>query len=407
MAIDPLPPAPSLSNPVAFPATADMFVVALETFRQQVNASLGVMGAPDSSRIVDLVATSNVNTATGLAAGQTIDGVTITTGMRILLTAQTTGSQNGIYDAPASGAASRSTDADSEALIPAGLQITATRGSANKGRVFTHITAPGFTLNSTTLVFAQQLNRPLRNCIAGVQLSTAGASATFAVSTGAAADSTNIDMLELLTALSKTTSAWAVGNAGALDTGSIANSTWYHVWLIKRVDTGVVDVLISLSATAPTMPANYTLKRRIGAMRTNGSAQWERFFQDGDNFRWETPVNDYSPQDITSTASGGFDTLVARVPTGVRVRALLNGHCQSNTGASTVSIRAMDEIYAVSSVQAGAMVNSGQTSLATRAGGVLTNTSGQYAVKASNVAGNFYYLYIGTLGWIDRRGKDD
>jgi hypothetical protein len=55
--------------------------------------------------------------------------------------------------------------------------------------------------------------------------------------------------------------------AGALDTGAIANSTWYHVWLIERVDTGVVDVLFSLSATAPTMPANYTRKRRIGSMK--------------------------------------------------------------------------------------------------------------------------------------------
>lgn len=37
---------------------------------------------------------------------------------------------------------------------------------------------------------------------------------------------------------------------GALDTGTIANNTWYHVWVIQHVDTGIVDVLISANATA-------------------------------------------------------------------------------------------------------------------------------------------------------------
>ena len=48
-------------------------------------------------------------------------------------------------------------------------------------------------------------------------------------------------LLSLASAYTKTTSAWGVGTGnGSLDTGSIANSTWYHVYLIKRVDTGVV-----------------------------------------------------------------------------------------------------------------------------------------------------------------------
>lgn len=58
--------------------------------------------------------------------------------------------------------------------------------------------------------------------------------------------------------------SWAVGtNAGSLDTGAVGNNT-YYIWEIKRPDTGVVDTLTSLSSTAPTMPANYTLKTLIG-----------------------------------------------------------------------------------------------------------------------------------------------
>jgi hypothetical protein len=37
---------------------------------------------------------------------------------------------------------------------------------------------------------------------------------------------------------------------GALDTGTIPNNTWYHAWVIQHFDTGIVDVLISASATA-------------------------------------------------------------------------------------------------------------------------------------------------------------
>jgi hypothetical protein len=122
----------------------------------------------------------------------------------------------------------------------------------------------------------------LRNYIAGANLSTAGASTTFSVGAGVAADSTNVNLMLLSSSLSKTTSAWAVGNAsGSLDTGSIAASTWYHVYLIRRLDTGVVDVLISLNATTPTLlPTNYSVYRRIGSMKTNASSQWTKFVQD-------------------------------------------------------------------------------------------------------------------------------
>src|SRR5262245_35023414 len=43
--------------------------------------------------------------------------------------------------------------------------------------------------------------------------------------------------------------AWAVGNnQGGLNTGSEAASTWYEVHLIKRTDTGVVDVMFTTTA---------------------------------------------------------------------------------------------------------------------------------------------------------------
>jgi hypothetical protein len=66
----------------------------------------------------------------------------------------------------------------------------------------------------------------------------------------------------------------------------------YHAYLIKRPDTGVVDVLTSVSATAPTLPTNYMLFRRVGSMKTNGSFQWIKFIQQGNVFYWDSPTLD-------------------------------------------------------------------------------------------------------------------
>lgn len=85
------------------------------------------------------------------------------------------------------------------------------------------------------------------------------------IATGGAMDATNAWFMPLASSLTKRLdAAWAVGtNQGGLDTGSIGNSD-YYIWLIGRTDQTVVDVLYSLSSTAPTMPASYTFKRLIG-----------------------------------------------------------------------------------------------------------------------------------------------
>lgn len=92
-----------------------------------------------------------------------------------------------------------------------------------------------------------------------------------ATSVGAATDFTNSYRMALAAALIKRLDAnWVVGtNQGGLDTGAVGNNAYYG-WLIARPDTGVVDVLYSLSATAPTMPANYTRKALIGKVERVG-----------------------------------------------------------------------------------------------------------------------------------------
>ncbi len=73
----------------------------------QLQAAVNGLGWREKVRVV---AVANVTISNGLENGDTIDGVTLATGDRVLLTAQSTASQNGIYIVAASGAASRATD---------------------------------------------------------------------------------------------------------------------------------------------------------------------------------------------------------------------------------------------------------------------------------------------------------
>ncbi len=62
----------------------------------------------------------------------------------------------------------------------------------------------------------------------------------------------------------------SASGAAGLDAGVSAINTWYSVWVIWNGTTA--SGLLSLSATAPTMPIGYTHKARIGWVRTDANA---------------------------------------------------------------------------------------------------------------------------------------
>ncbi|MDH4122421.1 MAG: hypothetical protein OEV94_12030 [Deltaproteobacteria bacterium] len=94
------------------------------------------------------------------------------------------------------------------------------------------------------------------------------------------ADSIVIEGWEF-TAVNKTADITVAG-ADGLDTGSEAASTWYHIWAIANVSNPTAPVfalLLSTSSTAPTMPAGYTLKQYLGAVRNDGASNFKYFDQ--------------------------------------------------------------------------------------------------------------------------------
>lgn len=87
-----------------------------------------------------------------LSGAQTIDGVSIIAGDRVLVKNQTAGEDNGIYVC-ASGAWTRATDADTAEKIRAAFCFVE-EGTANADKMFNLVT-DNITLDTTALVFSQ------------------------------------------------------------------------------------------------------------------------------------------------------------------------------------------------------------------------------------------------------------
>lgn len=254
-------------------------------------------------------------------------------------------------------------------------------------------------------IAARTSSQVLRSYLAGCTMATAGASTSLTVTAGQAADSTNTVMLQLVGARTKTTAAWVVGTGvGGLDTGVIASSTWYHWYLIRRPDTGVVDVVFSLSATAPALPISYTTFRRIGSCKTNGSAQWTKFVQDGDYFRLDTSVLDIN------VAPPGTAAVLATlsVPPGTKVFALFNAYASVSSGMGVLfsDPGSSDEAPTLGGSAPLVMLHTNASTGAVTTAGtycIRTNASGQIRYRCT---GSMPALQLATYGWIDSRGRD-
>jgi len=60
--------------------------------------------------------------------------------------------------------------------------------------------------------------------------------------------------------------------ANGLDSGAMAASTWYSVWVIWNGATAAIAGLLSLSGTAPLLPAGFTHKALVGWVFTDATA---------------------------------------------------------------------------------------------------------------------------------------
>ena len=220
----------------------------------------------------------------------------------------------------------------------------------------------------------------------------------------AASDDTTPVLMTLSSAITKRLdAAWAVGTGnGGLDTGSIANTT-YHVWLIRRSDTGVVDGLFSASASSPTMPTNYDQKRRIGSIVRAGGAILS-FSQLGNSFLWTDAILDITAN--TMGASAVTRTITA--PAGVQVDAILTTGVAVNAGLDGRGlISSLDEGDTApgNTSNVGMLNNTGSDMQLFGGLTIRTNTSAQLRTHFT-VGPTGVTLLVSTRGYYDTRGQD-
>src|SRR6266849_7368739 len=140
---------------------------------------------------------------------------------------------------------------------------------------------------------------------------------TLTVTSGICRDSTNqvdINLGNYLglsgqgTANSSTTLNAAITGANGLDTGSLAASTWYYIFVISdSSNTNVPATLLSLSSTAPTLPFGYDVFLQVGYWLTDGSSHFLLAWVSGNGssrkYTWDAPISVLS--------SGSASTLTA------------------------------------------------------------------------------------------------
>jgi len=157
-----------------------------------------------------------------------------------------------------------------------------------------------------------------------------------------------------------------------------------------------VDVLISLSATSPTLPANYTLFRRIGVLLTNGSSQWREIIQYGDEFYYVTPIQDIS---LSGTITTSRSLLTVTAPPSMK--ALLRIYVFNAGAPATFLIQPPAETDRA----VGAFMSlTAETANQGAAGhfGIVLDSSRRFAMRAGQASGS---AQVETLGWVDTRGK--
>jgi hypothetical protein len=132
-------------------ANSDTVVASQKATKTYVDTKLAGLSWKTAVRVVT---TANGTLATAFANGQTVDGVTLATGDRILLKDQTTAADRGIYTVNATGAPTRATDADSGAEL-VNATVFVSEGTANADTQWTCTTNAPITLGTTGLTFVQ------------------------------------------------------------------------------------------------------------------------------------------------------------------------------------------------------------------------------------------------------------
>ena len=210
----------------------------------------------DVKQSVRVATVSAINLSSDLNAGDTIDGVTLVAGDRVLVKNQSTALENGIYVATSSGAASRSSDANGTAdtgELKPGTFTFVEEGTVNSDKGFVVSTNGTITIDTTA--------------IAWTQFSGAG---SFTAGDGLSQDGNTINVnvtanRTAITADAIDIASTYVGQSSITTLGTITTGVW------NGTDVAVADGGTGASDAA-TARTNLGIKTTAGAVTTTTSA---------------------------------------------------------------------------------------------------------------------------------------
>ena len=247
------------------------------------------------------------------------------------------------------------------------------------------------------------LSTSLSKLIHGLTYANNGSDATndIDIAAGGAMDATGAYWMSLASGITKQSdAAWAVGtNAGWLDTGAIGNND-YYIWLIARSDTGVVDSLLSLSSTAPTMPSNYDYKRLIGWIKRSGGTivAFTTYETEGGGIelQWTTPTLDVN---LANTLTTSRRTDAIKVPLNFSTIATLRVYAFDATSFYAAIVCCPDEADSAPSNSAAPLFNTVGTSNVAAGLQMHIRTSSAGLIAARSVLSTVDTYFVVTAGF--------
>lgn len=259
--------------------------------------------------------------ATSFENGDTVDGVVLATGDRILIKNQSTGSENGIYTVNASGAPTRATDADSSAEVTAGLHVFVTEGTTNADTGWVLSTNDPITVGSTSLAFVQFSAAGI--ILAGNGLTQTGN--TFSIDLAIAADLATAQSLSNKTLVTPTIASFTNAqhnHTNAAGGGQLTDAAFSTAISVAKGGTGAVTltgVLIgngTSAVTAVTAPSGailgttdtQTLTNKRITQRVVSMADATSFTPTATTADENTHVNTQASGTLTADAPSGTPT---------------------------------------------------------------------------------------------------